>query len=158
MFSKHWDVDQNPPGVATASLVLIASVSTIVGAIAGGALARFMPPVMVAIATGLLGTAIAGLVRNTLLVQFWGRAGVADVGTPAPIVMAAIVASLAGSLAADRLSIMAGALPAVVLGGLAGLLSALLFALLIISYRFTPEAAEPEAQPQNLQGSLNAGS
>jgi hypothetical protein len=88
---------------------------------------------------GFLGTVAAGIVRNTLLINAWGAAGVEDAGTPSVVITYAAVASLAGSLAADRIALLIGAMPAIVIGGLAGLLSAVLLGLLMVTYRMNPD-------------------
>jgi hypothetical protein len=98
-----------------------------------------MAPTLLAIIAGFLGTVLASTVRNTLLVHAWGLAGIADSGTPITVVSYAAVASLAGSLAADRIALLVGQMPSIVVGGLAGLLSSVLLGLLMLTYRMVPD-------------------
>jgi len=114
-------------------------VSTVIGVMTGLALGGRMAPALLAIIAGFLGTVVAGIVRNTLLVHAWGSAGIEDVGTPVTIVIYATTASLAGSLAADRIALLVGQMPSVVIGGFAGLLSSILFGLLMLAYRMNPD-------------------
>jgi hypothetical protein len=79
-------------------------------------------------------------------VHAWGIAGVEDTGTPVTVVTYAAVASLAGSLAADRIALLVGQMPSVVIGGLAGLLSSVLFGLLMLTYRLTPAVPKRNAR------------
>jgi hypothetical protein len=136
--SRTWQDTTNLSGVASASLLVVLVVSTGIGAMTGLALGGRMAPALLAIIAGFLGTVVAGIVRNTLLVRAWGIAGIEDAGTPVTVVIYAAVASLAGSLAADRIALLVGQLPSVVVGGLAGLLSSVLLGLLMLTYRMTP--------------------
>ena len=136
--STTWQDATNLSGVASASLVVVCIVSTGIGAITGLALGG-MAPTLLAIIAGFLGTVLASIVRNTLLVHAWGLAGIADTGTPITVVSYATVASLAGSLAADRIALLVGQMPSIVVGGLAGLLSSVLLGLLMLTYRMVPD-------------------
>jgi len=126
--SQQWEEAANLAGVPSASLLVVMLVATAIGALVGLLLGGWLEPVLLAVIAGFLGTITAGIVRNTLLIDAWGAAGVEDTGTPIVVVTYAAVASLAGSLAADRIALLVGAMPAVVIGGLAGLLSAVLLA------------------------------
>jgi hypothetical protein len=137
--SLQWEEATNLTGVPSASLLVVMLVGTATGALAGLLLGGWLEPLLLAVIAGFVGTVTAGIVRNTLLVDVWGVAGVEDAGTPIVIITYAAVASLAGSLAADRIALMIGAMPAVVTGGLAGLLSAVLLGLLMIAYRMNPD-------------------
>lgn len=142
--------DTTPAGVTSASLLVVMLVSVLVGALTGLLLDGAVSPLLVAVSAGFVGTVAAGIVRNWLLVRAWSAAGVEDTGTPVIVLVYAAVASLAGSLAAERVvrllseipglvvPAQVGDLPGIVLGGFAGLLSALLFGLLIITYRMNP--------------------
>ena len=144
--STTWQDTTNLSGVASASLVVVFVVSTGIGAMTGLALGGWMAPALLAIIAGFLGTVVASIVRYTLLVHAWGIAGVEDTGTPVTVVSYAAVASLAGSLAADRIALLVGQMPSVVIGGLAGLLSSVLFGLLMLTYRLTPAVPKRNAR------------
>lgn len=133
-----WNDDSAPPGVTSASLVVVALVSTLMGAITGMALGGSLQVPWLAIAAGLAGILVAALVRNTVVIRAWEAAGVIDTGTPVAVVIYAAVPSLAGSLAASQLISDGGVVPAPVVGMLAGLLSAALMGLLMVSYRMHP--------------------
>jgi len=137
--SRRWEAATNLSGVTTASLLVVLLVSTSIGALVGLALGEWLEPLPLAMIAGFLGTVAAGIVRNTLLIDAWGAVGVEDVGTPVTVITYAVVASLAGSLAADRIALLVGAMPATVIGGLAGVLSAILLGLLMVTYRMNPE-------------------
>ena len=137
--SQQWEEAANLAGVRSASLLVVMLVATAIGALVGLLLGGWLEPVLLAVIAGFLGTITAGIVRNTLLIDAWGAAGVEDTGTPIVVVTYAAVASLAGSLAADRIALLVGAMPAVVIGGLAGLLSAVLLGLLMIAYQMNPD-------------------
>ena len=137
--SQQGEEAANLAGVPSASLLVVMLVATAIGALVGLLLGGWLEPVLLAVIAGFLGTITAGIVRNTLLIDAWGAAGVEDTGTPIVVVTYAAVASLAGSLAADRIALFVGAMPAVVIGGLAGLLSAVLLGLLMIAYQMNPD-------------------
>jgi len=68
------------------------------------------------------------------------RAGVDEARIPTVLVVNAAIASIAGSLAAHDLMGFVGAQTSpALLGALAGLLSAVLMALLMITYHFNPD-------------------
>ena len=92
------------------SLIVVLIVSTVIGSLAGLSLGGWLAPVLLAVIAGFLGTIAAGIVRNRLLIDVWGSAGMKDAGTPAIVVTYAAVASLAGSLAADRIALLIGAM------------------------------------------------
>lgn len=136
--SQPWEEAANLAGVPSASL-LVVMLATAIGALVGLLLGGWLEPMLLAVIAGFFGTITAGIVRNTLLIDAWGVAGVEDTGTPTVVVTYATVASLAGSLAADRIALLIGAMPAVVIGGLAGLLSAVLLGLLMIAYQMNSD-------------------
>jgi len=123
------------PGVTTASLLTVVLVSTLVGAFTGTALHGHVAPVIAAIAAGALGTSVAGIVRNTLLVKAWSAAGVEDLGSPVGVIAASVVASVAGSLAAFELVHGIGPIWTGVTGMLAGLMSSAFMAVLMVAFR-----------------------
>lgn len=136
--SRRLEEATNLSGITSASLLVVTVVSTTIGALVGLSLGGWLEPALLAVTAGFLGTVAAGILRNTFLVAAWGAAGVEDTGTPIVVVTYAAVASLAGSLAADRIALLIGAMPAVVVGGFAGLLSAVLLGLLMVAYRMKP--------------------
>jgi hypothetical protein len=121
--STRWPERTRLPGVITASLLTVVVVSTIVGGFTGMALHGAVTPVVAAVLAGLLGTVIAGIVRNTLLVRVWHAAGVHDVGTP---------------VSAFQMVSGIGPLWSGVTGMLAGFLSAGLMALLMLVHSLDP--------------------
>ena len=137
--SQQWEEAANLAGVPSASLLVVMLVATAIGALVGLLLGGWLEPVLLALIAGFLGTITAGIVRNTLLIYVWGATGVEDAGTPIVAITYAAVASLAGSLAADRIALLIGATPAVAIGGLAGLLSGVLLGLLMMAYRMNPD-------------------
>lgn len=134
----RWQECVDIGGLMTASLLVVFLVSTAVGAFVGLALGGIVDPVWLAIIAGFAGTVVAGITRNTLLVNAWGAAGILDVGTPVVVVIYAAVASLAGSLSAYHLTAYAGMAASALLGALAGVLASALFGLLIVTYRMSP--------------------
>jgi len=137
--SRQWEEVTNLTGVTSASLLVVMLVAMALGALAGLLLGGWLEPLLLAVIAGFVGTVTAGIVRNTLLIYAWGAAGVEDAGTPFVVITYAAVASLAGSLAADRIALLIGAMPAVAIGGLAGLLSGVLLGLLMMAYRMNPD-------------------
>lgn len=137
--SGRWQDSVNLAGVTTASLLVVFLASTSVGAFVGLALGGTVDAALSAILAGFVGTVAAGVIRNTLLVQAWGAAGIRDVGTPYAVVVYAAVASLAGSLAAYHLAALAAVAAPVLIGALAGALASALFGLLIVTYRIAPD-------------------
>jgi hypothetical protein len=96
-------------------------------------------PVVLALIAGFLGTVIAGIVRNTLLIRAWDVAGVKDAGTPLVVTVYSAVASLAGSLVAYQITGLAATTEPVLIGSLAGVLSAVLMGLLMVAYQMIPD-------------------
>ena len=137
--SRQWGEATNLSGVTSASLLVVLLVATTTGGLAGLFLGGWLEPLPLALIAGFIGTVAAGIVRNTLLIDAWGAAGVEDAGTPIVVITYAAVASLAGGLAADRIALLIGAMPAIVIGGFAGLLSAVLLGMLMVTYRMNPD-------------------
>lgn len=137
--TKRWQDSVDLTGLTTASLLVVFFVSTAVGTLVGLTLGDSVDPVLLAIIAGFAGTLIAGIARNTLLIRAWGVAGIRDVGTPIVVVVYAAVASLAGSLSAYHITSYASVVVPVLIGALAGMLASVLFGLLIVTYRMTPD-------------------
>jgi hypothetical protein len=129
-----------PEGVISASLIVLMLVAMIIGAVVGLLLGAFLPPGsrFIAIPAGFIATVVASIARY----KFPGlgaRAGVDEARIPRVLVVNAAIASIAGSLAAHDLMGFVGAQTSpALLGALAGLLSAVLMALLMITYHANP--------------------
>ena len=130
-----------PEGVISASLVIVTLVAIIIGAVIGLLLGGFLPPGsrLIAIPAGFIATVVASIARYKL-VALTIRAGVDEARIPTVLVVNAAIASIAGSLAAHDLMGFVGAQTSpALLGALAGLLSAVLTALLMITYHTHPD-------------------
>jgi hypothetical protein len=92
-----------------------------------------------AVVAGFLGTIVAGLVRNTIMVR--SGQGPDDSRVPTLVLIYSAVASLAGSAAADEVTRVSDMSSPVWVGTLAGLFSAILLAMLMITYHMNPQAA-----------------
>jgi hypothetical protein len=125
-----------PEGVISASLVIVTLVAVAIGAITGLLLGGFLPPGsrLIAIPAGFIATVVAAVARYRL-VALGARVDVDEARIPTVLVVNAAIASIAGSLAAHDLMGFVGAQTSpALLGALAGLLSAVLTALLMITY------------------------
>src|SRR5262245_32245387 len=122
-------------GVTTASLIVLLLVATGIGAIVGLVLDGIVPGSRrLAIAAGLIATVVASIARYKVIFLGAG-AGPDESKIPMVLVVYAAIASIAGSLAAHDIAIRVGAPPpSVPFGALAGLLSAILMAMLMITY------------------------
>jgi hypothetical protein len=128
-------------GVTSASLIVVIVVAAAVGAGVGGILGNYLPAVMVALGSGFMATVVAVIVRNTLVNRFSG-AGPDQGRIPGVVVVFGVIGSVAGSLAAKELLDQAGGdYSSVWLGTVAGLASAVLVALLLITYHMYPESS-----------------
>lgn len=122
--------------MTSASLLIVLFVGTVVGALVGLAVGDAVGALYLAVLAGFLGAIIAAVVRNFIMVRGPGI-GPDDSHTPVLVIVYAAVASLAGSAAAKEVSDF-NALSAVWLGTLAGLFSAILLAMLMITYHTAP--------------------
>jgi len=126
-------------GVTSASLIVVIVVAAAVGAGVGGILGNYVTPVAVALGSGFAATVVAVIVRNTLVNRFSG-AGPDQGRIPTVVAVFGVIGSIAGSLAAKELLDTAGGpYTSVWLGTVAGLASAVLVALLLITYHMNPE-------------------
>jgi uncharacterized membrane protein YfcA len=133
-------IREAPEGVVSASLVVVILVATIIGAMVGLLLGAFLPPGSrsIAIPAGFIATVVASIARYKLLAPST-REGVDEARIPTVLVVNAAIASIAGSLTAHDLVGFIGAQTSpALLGALAGLLSAVLTALLMITYHTNP--------------------
>jgi uncharacterized membrane protein len=125
--------------MTSANLLIVVIVGTVVGALTGLALGGVLTGLYLCVVAGFLGTIVAGLVRNTIMVRAGQRPD--DSRVPTLVLIYSAVASLAGSAAADEVSRLSEVSSPVWLGTLAGLFSAILLAMLMITYYMNPEAA-----------------
>ena len=127
--------------MTSASLLIVILVGTAVGALIGLAIGGGLDPLYLAIVAGFLGTIIGAIARNMIMVR-GSSSGPDDSRTPTLVMIYSAVASLAGSAAAvevARRSDLAGS--SVWIGALAGLFSAILLAMLMITYHTNPGEA-----------------
>jgi hypothetical protein len=130
---------QRIQGVTSASLIVIILTAAAVGAIVGGLIGTSLEPAPLAIAAGFIATIVAVIVRNKLLNRFSG-VGPDDFQIPMVVAVFAVIASIAGSLASKEiLDQVGGEFSPVWTGTVAGLASAILMALLMITYHMYPE-------------------
>jgi hypothetical protein len=129
-----------PQGVTSASLIVVILIGAAVGAVVGGMLGTTeLSPPLIAVISGFVATVVAVIARNKLLYRLSG-AGPDDTRMPALVGVFAIIASIAGSLAAKEiLDDAGGAFTGVWLGTVAGISSAVLMSLLMITYHMYPE-------------------
>lgn len=128
-----------PQGVTSASLIVVILTAAAIGAVTGGIIGTSLDTAPLAVVSGFIATIVAVAVRNELLNRFSG-AGPDDTRIPMVVAVFAVIASIAGSLAAKEvLDQVGGVWSPVWIGTLAGLASAILMALLMITYRMYPE-------------------
>jgi hypothetical protein len=132
--------------VTSANLLVVLIVGTIVGALTGLVVGYQLGGLYLAMLAGFLGTIIAGIARNTLMM--W-REGSAATRTPTLVLVYSAIASLAGSSAAMEVARLSN-LPTspVWIGALAGLFSAILTAMLMITYHTHPGEAPTPRSPR----------
>jgi hypothetical protein len=128
-----------PQGVVSASLIILIVVACAIGAGVGLLLGDALTSTRIlAIAAGLTATIVASIARYKLI--FLGaHRGANEAKIPVVLVVNAAIASIAGSLAAhDVVGFIGAETPPALLGSLAGLLSAVLMAMLMITYHANP--------------------
>ena len=126
--------------MTSASLLIVIIVGTVVGALIGLAIGGGMDPLYLAIVAGFLATIIGAIARNVIMVR--SGSGPDDSRTPMLVVVYSAVASLAGSAAAVEIARRSDlADTSVWIGTLAGLFSAILLAMLMITYHTNPGEA-----------------
>jgi len=123
--------------MTSASLLIVLFVGTVVGAVTGMVVGAGFGVVYLAILAGFLSCIAAVIVRNIILARGAG-VGPDDSKTPVLVMIYAIVASLAGSLAAKEVSDFSEIVAPVGIGALAGLFAALLLSMLMITYHTNP--------------------
>jgi hypothetical protein len=128
-----------PQGVISASLIILVLVASAIGAGVGLLLGGVVPGTRsIAIAAGFTATVIASIARYKL-VFLGAHTGTDEARIPMVLVVNAAIASIAGSLAAhDLIGFAGGQTTPAMLGAFAGLLSAVLMAMLMITYHSNP--------------------
>jgi hypothetical protein len=131
--------------MTSANLLIVLIVGTVVGALTGLGLGSFFGnQLYLAILAGFLGTIIGGLARNFIMARRSGAGS--DSRTPMLVIVYSAIASLAGSSAAMEVAQQSEVSASVWIGTLAGLFSAILMALLMITYHTNPGEA-PKLRP-----------
>lgn len=120
-------------GVISASLIILILVATVVGCVVALLLNGMVGSRILAVLSGLIAAVAASIARYRLV---YGNAGEGqdEKGIPGVLIVNVAIASIAGSLAAHDVTINAGVPEPAILGGLAGLFSAILMALLMITF------------------------
>lgn len=124
--------------MTTASVLIVMIVATVVGGAVGIVLGGSVNVFVLAISAGFLGVIASAIVRNYILVRV-AQSGPDDSGIPAIIIVFSLVASVAGSLAAEEISDEILQFPPALLGAFAGLLSSVLMAMLMVTYHMNPD-------------------
>lgn len=123
--------------MTSASLLIVLFIGTVVGALAGMVVGLSYGEIALAIVAGFLACVAAVIMRNVILNRGVG-VGADDTKTPVLVAVYAVIASLAGSLAAKEVADFSEITAPVGIGALAGLFSAVLLALLLITYHTNP--------------------
>jgi hypothetical protein len=123
--------------MTSASLLIVLFVGTVVGAVTGLVVGGSLGAVYLAVLAGFLG-AVAGVVIRNLIISKGAGVGPDDSKTPTLVAIYAIIASLAGSLAAKEVLDVSELTAPVGVGALAGLFSAVLLSMLMITYHTNP--------------------
>lgn len=126
-------------GVISASIIVLILVAAAIGAIVGLGLGGIegLGSRTIAIAAGFVATIVASIARYKVVFLGAGQ-GADESRIPMVLVVNAAIASIAGSLAAHDLYAIVGVTGYGMLGALAGLLSAVLMAMLMITYHMNP--------------------
>jgi hypothetical protein len=123
--------------VTSANLLLVILIGTVVGAVVGLGLGGIISnPLWLGIVSGFLATITAAVVRDLLVRR--GLLGPKGATLPGMIILYAAIASIAGSAGAVEIDQASGFSSPAWIGALAGLFSAILMALLMITYHMVP--------------------
>jgi hypothetical protein len=122
------------PGSTSASLIIVILVAMVIGALVGLVLSGTnLSSRTVAIIAGVVATVVAGIARYKVIFLGAGT-GPDETRVPGLVVAYSVIASIAGSLAAhDLYGNVIGEMP-ILLGAVAGLFSAIIMAMLMITY------------------------
>jgi hypothetical protein len=123
--------------MTSASLLVVLIVGTVVAALVGLVVGSGIDPWYLAIVAGFIGTIAAAIVRN-VIVRGGSGVGPDDSRTPVLVIIYSAVASLGGSALAVEVAGHSGLNASVGIGALAGLFSAILTAMLMITYHTNP--------------------
>ncbi|MGQ0671924.1 MAG: hypothetical protein ACT4N2_03460 [Hyphomicrobium sp.] len=127
-----------PSGAVSASLVILILVAAAIGAVVALMLQDTgLSTRAIAVIAGFVATIAASIARYKVIFLGAGK-GPDESRIPNVVVIYAAIASMAGSLAAHDLNGVSGMSSTVFLGALAGLLSAVLMAMLMITYHTNP--------------------
>lgn len=126
-------------GVISASIIVLILVAAAIGALVALVLQGILPEGnrILAIVSGFIAVLVASIARYKVVFLGAGQ-GVDEARIPMVLVVNAAIASIAGSLAAHDLWGFNGLSAPGLLGALAGLLSAVLMAMLMITYHTNP--------------------
>lgn len=126
-------------GVISASIIVLILVAAAIGALVALALHGVLPEGnrLLAIVAGFIAVLVASIARYKVVFLGAGQ-GVDESRIPMVLVVNAAIASIAGSLAAHDLWGFNGLTAPGLLGALAGLLSAVLMAMLMVTYHTNP--------------------
>jgi hypothetical protein len=124
--------------MTSASVLIVLIVSTVIGALTGMVLGGAVSTFALGLGAGFLGVIGAAIVRNYILVRMAGS-GPDDSGIPGLVVVFSLVASIAGSLAAEDIGESILRLSPAMLGAFAGLISAVLMVMLMTTYHMNPD-------------------
>ena len=131
--------------MTSANILIVLIVGLVVGALCGVVLNGMVGDLYLAIIAGFIATIIGTVATNVFMVRLGGR----NVPrTPLVATVFAAVASLGGSAAAVELATHSHDLMStpVWIGALAGLFSAILMAMLMITYEMKPAEKKPSAK------------
>ncbi len=127
--------------MTSAHLLIVLLVGTVVGALVGlGLGGLFANQWYLAIVAGFIATIVGGIARD-FVVRRRGALGPDSLRMPALVLIYSAVASLAGSSAAMEVAQQSEVSASVWIGTLAGLFSAILMAMLMITYYTNPGQA-----------------
>ena len=131
---------EKSPGSVSASLIIVIIVAAAIGAVIALILqGAGLSTRAIAIISGFIATIVASIARYKILFLGAGK-GPDDSRIPSVVVTYAAIASIAGSLAAhDLFRYMHEDVGIGFLGALAGLLSAILMAMLMITYHMNSQ-------------------
>lgn len=125
-------------GITFVSLLVVIVVGTVVGALSGMVFGNSMNPnALLAVLSGLSGTLAGAVTRNTL-VELGIGVGEFEEALPVSVLLFAIIASFAGSLAGYEFATFIREPLPFWIGAFAGLFSSILTSLLVIAYHMSP--------------------
>jgi hypothetical protein len=124
--------------MTSASVLIVLFVGTVVGALTGLVVGGSFGADYLAILAGFLGALVAAILRDLILARGAGIGPDDTHRTPVLVLVYAVIASLAGGLAAKEVWDFSEITAPVGLGALAGLFAAVLLAMLMVTYHTHP--------------------